>query len=455
MRDNELLSSPVAAGCVTRGVVALLASVALLAGCSSPTSPAPGKGPASGGGAKNQGATDDEALPDGAVGKGKSTAKPLGPIPEGPVATIDGDPITREAFIELHELKRAKYAERGREMPAAADRRYRRSLTERLIYEELLKREAQKLGVDYDPAALEQRKLSQRRGIQDWATHLVRRGESDKSLDAQYIAELRERAILTKQGALTVTDADIDAEYEKVRRNYIKDAERIRASHILVQIGPDPHGGGHEAAPTDAQKKEWEEAAIKRANEIHAKVTAPGADFASIANEESDSPTRSKGGDLGMPFTADRMPAEFSEVAFALKPGEISKPIVTKFGVHIVKLVAKYPPGELPRDALADQIRDRLSNQRFHKGRRDLRDRLYKDYKVVNLMAESLGPEPTPVKPSGRGNKGAAGDPHANLDDATRAEIEAKAANAGNGNAGPGEDDGPPPIAEGEAVPVE
>jgi parvulin-like peptidyl-prolyl isomerase len=316
-------------------------------------------------------------------------------IPDGPVAIVNGKEITAADFHAIYDLKLQKYSDRGRDIPKTADRRYRKSIVDRLIYQEILRQEAGKRSITHDADALAQREEAQKRGIKDWDKHLRRRGESEQSLRELYIAELLERALLEADGALAVTEAEIQEEYEKMKPQYKKDKERVRAAHILVRVGPEqvPAPGEPIPEPTEDQKKQWEAEALAKANEIYAKVSAEGADFTAIAIEYSDGPSARKGGDLGI-FTADRMVEEFSDAAFALDPGQVSKPIKTKFGFHIIKVFGKYPPGDLPREALEDQISERLSARKLHQGRRDLKEKLMASYEVKNIMDDLLGPDP-------------------------------------------------------------
>lgn len=316
-------------------------------------------------------------------------------IPDGPVAIVNGKEITSAQFHAVYDLKLQKYADRGREIPKTADRRYRKSIVDRLIYQEVLRQEAEKRSVTYDKDELAQREEAQKRGIKDWDKHLARRGESDASLRELYVSELLERAILEADGKLAVTEAEILEEYEKIKPNYKKDKERIRAAHILVRVGPEerPNPGEAVPQPTEEQKKQWREEALKKADEIYAEVTAEGADFTTLAIKYSEGPSARKGGDLGI-FSADRMVEEFSDAAFALEPGAISKPVETKFGFHIIKVFGKYPPGDLPIEALRDQIQERLAARKLHQGRRDLKEALLAKYEIKNIMEELLGPDP-------------------------------------------------------------
>ena len=85
---------------------------------------------------------------------------------------------------------------------------------------------------------------------------------------------------------------------------------KIRSSHILV---------------------EKQSQAIKVQEELKA-----GADFRELAKKYSTCPSGKRGGDLGQ-FGRGQMVKEFEVVAFALKPGQVSEPVKTKFGYHIIK----------------------------------------------------------------------------------------------------------------------
>ena len=106
-----------------------------------------------------------------------------------------------------------------------------------------------------------------------------------------------------------------DKELKKAYDEYKAQKPQIRASHILV-------------------KDE------KTANEVEAKIKK-GEDFASLAKEYStDQQSAANGGDLGY-FGEGQMVKEFEEAAYKLKKGEVSKPIKTEYGYHIIKLVDK------------------------------------------------------------------------------------------------------------------
>ena len=80
-----------------------------------------------------------------------------------------------------------------------------------------------------------------------------------------------------------------------------------------------------------------------------------GADFATLAKEKSKDPGAAEGGDLGY-FTKDQMVPEFAEVAFKMYPGQLSDPVKTQFGWHVIKLEDKRTKQPPEFDKVKDQI---------------------------------------------------------------------------------------------------
>ncbi len=125
------------------------------------------------------------------------------------------------------------------------------------------------------------------------------------------------------------SEADLTADYAK-RKDSLSVPEQVQASHILISVKPD---GGADA---DAVAK-------ARAETIAARAKLPGADFAKLANENTDDPSgKGQGGKLP-PFSHGQMVPEFESAAFSMEPGEVRGPVKSQFGYHIIKLEAKTP----------------------------------------------------------------------------------------------------------------
>ncbi len=112
--------------------------------------------------------------------------------------------------------------------------------------------------------------------------------------------------------------------------------EQIEVNHILVGL------------KTSDNKTRTDAEALARANEVYAKVTADSAKFAELAKQYSDDPgSKDKSGSLGqMPLEQFKtgMVKEFVDGTMALKNGEISKPVKTQYGYHIIQLVSRQKP---------------------------------------------------------------------------------------------------------------
>ena len=119
-----------------------------------------------------------------------------------------------------------------------------------------------------------------------------------------------------------------------------------------------------------------------------------GADFAALAKEKSKDPGASAGGDLGY-FTKDQMVPEFAEVAFKMYPGQLSNPVKTQFGWHIIKLEdkrAKQPPE-------FDQVKDQIEAFLARKAQSEFIGQLRQSAKVERLDKPTAQPaQPQPKK---------------------------------------------------------
>lgn len=143
--------------------------------------------------------------------------------------------------------------------------------------------------------------------------------------------------------SVNITDESLNKEFSEHPERYTA-PELVHARHILVRIKPNA---------TQAEQ----EAALKKAEDIYGRAIAKGADFTQIAKETSeDETTKAQGGDLGR-FQKGMMVPEFEEASFSLKVGEVSKPVKTAFGYHVIK-VEEHTKSEAPNfDTVKDRVR--------------------------------------------------------------------------------------------------
>ena len=142
--------------------------------------------------------------------------------------------------------------------------------------------------------------------------------------------------------AETVTEAEIKAAYDARASQYAV-AEQRRASHILIAAGPD---------------------ARRKAEELLAEARKSPARFDELARKHSQDPgSADKGGDLGL-FGRGMMVKPFEEAAFAMKEGDISGPVETEFGFHIIRLTGIQAGKARALDEVRKEIASELATQK-------------------------------------------------------------------------------------------
>ncbi len=154
------------------------------------------------------------------------------------------------------------------------------------------------------------------------------------------------RYILDK---VNVTDKDVSAYYAEHKHEF-KDPEMIKARHILVRV------------PVEAKPDDWI-AAETRIHEIKKRLEG-GEDFAAAAKASSEDPgSEYKGGDLGF-FPRGQMVPEFENAAFALKIGEVSEPVKTDFGYHIIKVEDRKEEKVKAPEEVKEDIQNKLITEK-------------------------------------------------------------------------------------------
>ena len=175
-----------------------------------------------------------------------------------------------------------------------------------------------------------------------------------KTRVAQYAERLLSEALTAK------VDADSAKEFEAQRASFLEHAREqykvskqqqqsaaeVRASHILINFRDRTH-----------------EEALAKANALRARVLA-GESFESLAESESDDPTAKQNrGSLGY-FGAGKMDPAFEIAAFALKkPGEISAPVQSRFGYHLIRIDDIKPARQLNFEEVSADLMEKIKAQ--------------------------------------------------------------------------------------------
>ncbi len=146
----------------------------------------------------------------------------------------------------------------------------------------------------------------------------------------------------------TVTPEEIAAYYEANRETFQQE-EQVNARHILIAV--DENAADKEVA-----------AAEKKIKKVLAKAKS-GQDFAKLAKKYSEGPSAPKGGELGW-FSHGAMVKPFEDAAFALKKGEVSKPVRTRFGWHLIKIEDVRKAGQKELDQVKDEISGMIAQEK-------------------------------------------------------------------------------------------
>ena len=291
------------------------------------------------------------AAPADAAAKPAADSKPI-VLPEV-VATVNGQNITSQQLEEIFkaavEGSGSKAADLTNEQKLGA---YNQLLQE-LIMDKLVAGAAagEKVSdADVDAEIAKIKKQFPDEKIFD--EQLKQAGQTPEKLRENLRIMLQQQLWMKSQVKTSdVTEAQAQAFYDSNKKEF-EQPETVKASHILFMVKPD-------ASEADVNKQK--EAATKAAERA-----TKGEDFATLAKELSEEPgAKESAGDLGF-FTKDRMVPEFANAAFSQKVGDISQPVRTQFGWHVIKVTETKPAGTIPFPEVKDQITGYLksTNQR-------------------------------------------------------------------------------------------
>ncbi len=198
---------------------------------------------------------------------------------------------------------------------------------------------------------------------------------------------------------LSLDDDELRRRYEAARQRFLTPEAR-RASHVLIEIGPERN----------------EQDARALATEIRQRLLA-GEEFAELAEQYSDDPdSREEAGDLGWIEPEDMVPP-FEDALYELdEPGDISEPVETRFGYHIIRLEEIRPPQGMSFEEAREEILAEYIERETESMYIDISERLidivFEDDTTLEPLTRELGLEIQTTEPFGRsGGTGMAANP--------------------------------------------
>ena len=305
----------------------------------------------------------------------KKVEAPLPPVTgkDGFIAKVNGVGIPLGEYQTKFDRFAQTFKNRNRPIPNKIGKRYRESIVKRLIEDQLILQETQRLKVQVAAAELD-KEFKQYKSMFKEEKRFQRYLKTAKLTEEQVKKNLNKslllKMLLKNKGVGKVSDKQALDHYNKYKDRFTV-KHQVRASHLLVKVKKD-------ASP--------QEVAAKR-KEIEGYLTKikAGADFAVMVKKHSIGPAKSKGGDLGF-FSKGRMVKEFDAKAFSMKVGEISEPVKTRFGWHIIKVTDEIAAKQKTFKESKDKIVKMLSGKAERQGRVELLDQLRKKAKIENHL---------------------------------------------------------------------
>ena len=283
------------------------------------------------------------ALSLGASACGGGSSASGGSLSSGVVASVAGDDITQAELDEVISQAKERLESQGQKIPAAGSQEYQAFQQNALAYlvqRKQFEQKAEELDVTVADKEVDERVarvLTQFFGgnRKKYEEALEKQGITDAQVRDELRATLVSEKIFEKVGAANVTDAEIKAYYNAHPELYMQQASR-RVRHILVK-------------------------SKALADDIHGQL-ADGADFAALAKEHSIDSSKDVGGALTI-RKGETVP-QFEKTALALKVNEISQPVKTQFGWHIIEALGPLStPKPTPLASVRQTIRDTLVGQ--------------------------------------------------------------------------------------------
>ena len=271
------------------------------------------------------------------------------------VATVNGTIITSNQLLSKVNEKLPLITVHQR----ISEKRFKEindQVLDQLIEEELLVQEAERRGLQIKTKELEKQINFMKKmypSQKQFEKELSKTGMSYQ----QWVKKIRRRLLIRKLWKIAVTDK-VHTNDKDVKEYYLKNKKKfylpdqLRVAHILITVEP----GAMEAG--------WR-AGLAKATDIY-KQLVKGADFTRLAKKYSaDSTTAANGGDLGWRHVGQLMP-ELDNVAKTLSVGQISKPVRTIYGYHILKLIGKKQGKQLSfREIDRESLKKRLQKKRI------------------------------------------------------------------------------------------
>jgi peptidyl-prolyl cis-trans isomerase C len=277
-----------------------------------------------------------------------------------PAAVVNGTAISEASLDSETQRLVEQMARQGRVLDEKNMPQVREDVLTRMVEEELLFQASQAEDIKVPDARVTEELNGIKQRFPDEKTYqdaLAGTGISEKELVGKITRGMAIEELIKEHVVQEVTvSAEETRTFYDQNAAMFQQAEQVQARHILIKVESD----ATEEVKTEARTK----------IEAIQQKAADGEDFAQLASENSEGPSRAKGGDLGY-FSRGQMVKPFEDACFALQTGEISGVVETQFGFHVIKVTDRKPASVIAYESAQPQIEERLKQE---KSRRKIRE---------------------------------------------------------------------------------
>lgn len=266
--------------------------------------------------------------------------------PAAVLVEVDGAKLTvGEADKQIAAMLGPQAAGLDAERMAAIAGRFRKQVADRFVMRALLEQEAARRNIAVKEEDVESAVAMIKGRLPEGMTlesALAGEGLTESQFRSNLVSELKVKNLVESQVPtnMVVSDEEIAKVYEQDKSRFVQE-EGVQARHILLKF--------------DATDDDKAKSAKKDKAEALQKQLAAGADFEKLAKENSDCPSKERGGDLGV-FRRGQMVKPFEDAAFSQPVSQIGPVVETSFGYHIIQVTGRT---EAKTNTLAE-VKDRL-----------------------------------------------------------------------------------------------
>lgn len=283
------------------------------------------------------------------------------------VAVVNSEPITNNEVRSRMARFAQQLAQQGAAVPPAPQ--LAREVLQRLISEKAQLQLAREMGLKVDDAMVDQaeQNIAQRNNV--GVAELRRRLRADGMDPARFREDLREQILLGRlrdrelESRVKVTELEVDEFMREQQSALAAPVTQTRARHILLRPSPQL---------TERQARE-------RLAEFKQRIQAGRGDFAQLAREHSHDASAANGGDLGWANPGMFVP-EFEQALDALQPGQVSEPVTSRFGVHLIQVLERRQSALGPREQrelARNLLREKKLDEAYARWAEEVRGRAY------------------------------------------------------------------------------